>query len=226
MTPTRVSAPRLDCAWGETYDWFEVSVPAPINLPDRAARESVAITINADGTTSPAGNRIFTFHDPESTIRTQATNGNLPNATISDSAWVGGLNNANAGSVTFYVYGPFAAAADVTSTACAYTSPGGVPNYASGTKYVASATDATGVKDGAEYKYESGAVSVASSGYYAWIAVYNGDNNGTGRSPAHAATRTRPRSSSPTHPASPRWRWRRMRRCRLPSFSTPRRSRR
>ena len=34
-------------------------------------------------------------------IRTQATNGNLPNATISDSAWVGGLNNSNAGSVTF-----------------------------------------------------------------------------------------------------------------------------
>ena len=165
-------------AWGATYYWYEVSVPAPYNLPNEAGRKSGPITINADGTTTPAGNRTFTFHDPKSTIRTQATNGNLPDATISDSAWVGNLNSNNNGSVTFYVYGPFTAAADITSTSCAYTSPGGVPDYDSGPKYVASATDATGVLTGSEYKYESGAVSVSSAGYYAWIAVYSGDNNG------------------------------------------------
>ena len=188
-------------AWGETYYWFEVSVPAPYNLPDRAGRESVAITINADGTTSPAGNLTFTFHDPESTIRTQATNVNLPNATISDSAWVAGLNNANAGSVTFYVYGPFAAAADITSTACAYTSPGGVPNYASGTKDFASATDATGVKDGAEYKYDS-----APSG--GGRATTPGSRSTTGTTTATGRSRrgrdpNRRLTSSPTRQASP-----------------------
>lgn len=159
-------------AWGEKYYWYEVSVPAPYNLPSNRVIGPILLT--ADGSTDPADSRSVTFRDPQSAIRTQATGGNLPDATISDKAFVTGVNDSNAGSVTFYYYGPFATA-EIGKATCAFT-PG---SYASGPNYVGQATDATGVKNGeGEWVYESGARPVPDSGYYAWIAVYNGDGNG------------------------------------------------
>ncbi|MBA2769385.1 MAG: DUF11 domain-containing protein, partial [Sporichthyaceae bacterium] len=163
-----------DLAWGASYYWYEVSVPAPYNLPSN--RVVGPIALHRDGSSDPSGTAVF--QDPQSAIRTQATNGSLPNATISDTAYVTGVNDSNTGGVTFYVYGPLSTA-PVTSTSCGYSVVEGVPNYESGPNYLTKVTDSTGVKNAAgEWVYETGAVAVPGSGNFAWVAVYRGDNNG------------------------------------------------
>ena len=83
----------LNQPWGFNYFWEEVSVPAPWNLPSVTVQGPV--TLNANGSTNPSGPTVFS--DPKSKIVTQATNGNLPNATISDTATLSGVNNSAAG---------------------------------------------------------------------------------------------------------------------------------
>jgi uncharacterized repeat protein (TIGR01451 family) len=149
-------------AWGEKYYWYEVSVPAPYNLPND--RVIGPITLNADGSTSPAGSRTVTFQDPKSKIVTQATNGNLPNATISDTATLSGVNDNATGEVTFDLY---------------YTGLTTEPTVNSCTEdnLVAAGIPATGSVHGPG-DYTTGAYGVSQAGYYVWVAHYSGDENG------------------------------------------------
>ena len=74
-------------AWGEKYYWYEVSVPAPYNLPSN--RVVGPITINADGSTSPSGTSVF--EDPPVEDRDAGDERiRCRTATISDTATLSG----------------------------------------------------------------------------------------------------------------------------------------
>ena len=152
-------------AWGEKYYWYEVSVPAPYNLP--SDRVIGPITVNADGSTSSAGSRTVTFQDPQSKIVTVATNGNLPNATISDTATLSGVNSSAAGAVTFDLYYT-GLTTEPTPNSC-------TPAAKVNTSPIPALETVASVGNG---DYHSGPISVDKAGYYAWIAHYSGDSNG------------------------------------------------
>ena len=134
-------------AWGESYFWYEVSVPAPYNLPDN--RVVGPVTIAADGTTDPAG--AAQFEDPRSAIRTSATNGALPAGTISDSAELSGVRQDAGGSITFRLY------SDDTCSTLVWSSAA-FPVEGPGT-------------------YGPATTSVTTAGDYYWIASYSGDDS-------------------------------------------------
>ena len=148
-------------AWGHDYWWYEISVPSPYNLPSN--RFAGPIHIDADGTTTPSGTTVF--EDPQSRIVTQATNGTLPGATISDAATLSGLNDSAAGTVTFDLY--FTGDTQPTANSCVLANR--VQAAIPAQETVAS------VKNGT---YHTGAISVTKAGYYTWVAHYSGDNNG------------------------------------------------
>ena len=137
-------------------------MPAPYNLP--SDRVVGPVTINADGSTSPSGTSVF--EDPKTKIVTQATNGNLPNATISDTATVSGLNSSANGTVTFDLYYT-GLTTEPTPTSC--TEDNRVLASIPATKTVAQVGNGD---------YTTGPITVVKAGYYAWVAHYSGDTNG------------------------------------------------
>lgn len=145
--------------WGFNYYWEEISVPAPWNLPNVTVQGPVFL--NADGTTDPSG--ATQFNDPKSKIVTQATNGSLPNATISDTATLSGVNDNAAGTVTFDLY--YTGQTEPTTASC------------TAGNLVQAGIPATAAVDGPG-DYTTGPVSVDHAGYYAWVAHYSGDSNG------------------------------------------------
>ena len=133
-------------AWGASYYWYEVSVPAPYNLPDD--RVIGPITINADGSTNPSG--IAVFEDPQSAIVTAATNGALPEGTITDSATLSGIREDAGGTITFRLWDNNTCTGDpiFTSAPVAVSGPG---------------------------TYGPVQTTVDEAGDYYWIATYSGD---------------------------------------------------
>lgn len=138
------SVPGL--AWGESYYWYELSVPAPYNLPDN--RVNGPIQLSSDGTSVPGG--VSEFEDPESVIVTSATNGALPTGSISDSATLSGVRQDAGGSIVFELWDDATCSGDpiFTSTPVAVSGPG---------------------------TYGPVTTTVASAGAYYWIATYSGD---------------------------------------------------
>lgn len=148
-----------DQPWGHDYYWEELSVPAPWNLPD--TKIIGPVRLSADGSTNPSG--ATKFSDPRSAIVTQATNGSLPGATISDTATLSGVNKHAEGAVTFDLY--FTGGSEPTEDSCTDGSlvQAGIP--------------ATETVDGPG-QYSTGPVLVSNAGYYAWVAHYSGDQKG------------------------------------------------
>ena len=145
--------------WHNSYYWYEVSVPAPYNLPNQRVQGPIEVT--RANVSEPFATTVFA--DPKSKIVTQATNGSLPNAKISDTATLSGVNNAAAGTVTFDLY--YTGAAEPTKDSCV---PGNL---------VTAGIAATEAVDGPD-DYTTGPVAVTKAGYYTWVAHYSGDNNG------------------------------------------------
>lgn len=147
-------------AWAFDYYWEEISVPAPWNLPSVTVQGPVRL--NADSSTNPAS--ATKFSDTKSKIVTKATNSGLPNAVITDTATLSGLNSRAAGTVTFDLYGPFTT--DPTPTSCT-----------AATKVNTTPIAATRAVNG-NGDYTSVPVAITTAGFYAWIAHYSGDGNG------------------------------------------------
>lgn len=133
-------------AWDEDYYWYELSVPAPYNLPD--VRVIGPIHLNSDGSSEPSG--VTVFADRVSAIETSATNGVLPAGQISDSATLSGIRADAGGSITFRLWDndTCTGTSVFTSAPVAVNGPG---------------------------TYGPVTTTVTRAGDYFWIAEYSGD---------------------------------------------------
>ncbi|MFC6238204.1 SpaA isopeptide-forming pilin-related protein [Longivirga aurantiaca] len=152
-------------AWGSSYYFVEISVPAPWNLPDNRVTDAVALTA-ADATAQAGGTavQILTVNDPRTTITTDAQDAtNLPGGTLNDVATVSGIRNDAGGTITFTAYGPF----ETTDAVGVCTADNLV--------FTTQSTSIKGSVVGNTVTVTSADFAPEVAGYYYWIASYSGD---------------------------------------------------
>jgi uncharacterized repeat protein (TIGR01451 family) len=143
--------------WGGTYYWYEYSAPTGYNLPANRYSDTIDLSTYPAGGVGPSR----TFADNRPTLSTAAQTPVVVGETIHDTATLGSVPTHAAGTITFKVYGPFAAAADITDTSC-------TPSLLKATLGTTTTVDGAG-------DYQSQNYTTAAPGYYAWVASYSGD---------------------------------------------------
>ena len=143
--------------WGGTYYWYEDTAPTGYNLPANRYSDTIDLATYPAGGIGPN----TTFADNRPTLSTVAQTPVVVGETIHDTATLGIVPAHAGGTITFTVYGPFAAAADITDTSC-------TPSLLKATLGTTTTVDGAG-------DYQSQNYTTAAPGYYAWIASYSGD---------------------------------------------------
>ncbi len=141
-------------SWGRSYYFEELTAPSPWNLPDYPYTDVEALTAQ-DATDKVV--TVLSIDDPRSAIVTSATPVvKLPGAPIKDQATLTGVRADAGGTITFTLYGPYAANATPTCNA-------------------EDALVLDEVTVNGPGQYDSPEVTPTEAGRYFWIASYSGD---------------------------------------------------